>query len=726
MIHKVSNYRTLVRQYGVKRCLQRLAHDVQRKTGLLKRKFPPLNWQDRPLGYWLTNRAPGDAASYKKYRRQSPSRFFFAPGSPPDVPPQWRTRAIEEANGVPEGRFRYFSSLEANLGCPQCDWLLNPFTGVRESASRHWCDHDDFEASRGDIKYFWEPSRFCWAYALARAYASVGDEKYPRAFWEHFESWMQANPPQIGINWQCGQEIAIRIMSCTFALYAFWSSRHTTAERVAMMTTFLAASAQRIAGNINYARAQMGNHAVSEAAGIYTTGVLFGELKDARHWRELGRHVLEDEAIRFNWPDGSYTQHSMNYQRLMLHDYLWAVRLGELNGEEFAPHVTDSLAGSWEFMFQLQDDITGRTPNYGPNDGALILPLNDCSYLDYRPVIGAVHYLTRRSRLYEPGPWDEDLLWLFGPEALKADIHRHKRRSSDFDYGGYYTLRGGDSWAMLRCHSYKNRPNQADMLHLDLWWRGINLLRDSGSFSYFDPAGLWNRYFVSTAAHNTVVLGGEDQMIKGPRFRWFTLIKSKFQRHLEQGDCEIWQGEHYGYRRLDSRATHRRTVARIGQYHWLVVDDILGSGDESVELLWQLADVTYSMQGSSVVLETGGDIAQLTVGGDTDKAESAIHRGVEKPIRSGWQSLYYGRREAAPTFSMAFTDKLPRRLITLLNLGGTCEITEFSPESVVAWSDASGRHGEVKLFPVNRDDKVIRSIRIEGMDEWRIDYNSGK
>ena len=120
----------------------------------------------------------------------------------------------------------------------------------------------------------------------------------------------------------------------------------------------------------------------------------------------------------------------------------------------------------------------------------------------------------------------------------------------------------------------------ADMLHLDLWWRGINLLRDSGSFSYYDPAENWDRHFLSTAAHNTLTVGGAEQMIKGTRFRWHSLVESRCLGRRRGKDIELWEGEHYGYRRLPSQATHRRTIGRLGEECWLVVDDVLGAGED--------------------------------------------------------------------------------------------------------------------------------------------------
>jgi len=718
MIRKVQAGWSLLRQYGLRRGLFRLSYDLRRQTGLLKRRLPAWRWQDRPLATWLDPSVAAEPEAYRAYRDRAAPAFFFEAGRPPAVPGDWTRDAVEDADAVLAGRFRYFSDQVVRLGYPDPDWLLNPLTGRRASADRHWTEVATHDPAIGDIKFVWEPSRFAWAYALVRAYASTGDERYPEAFWRLLASWMAANPPQRGPNWYCGQEIAIRAMACVFALYAFWGSEASTPARVADLVVLLAASCDRIVPNINYARAQMGNHAVSEAAGLYTVGLLWPELRGAGRWRRLGRWVLEDEARRFNWADGSYTQHSMNYQRLMLHDYLWCLRLADLHGEAFSDRTRDRLRASYAFLYQHQDSATGRVPNYGPNDGALILPLNGCDYLDYRPVLGAMHTLLAGERLYETGPWVEDLVWLFGPEALETPHRLLPRGSRDFSVGGYHTLRGKASWAMVRCHTYRNRPNQADMLHLDLWWRGRNLLRDSGSYLYFDPDEGWDRYFVSTAAHNTVQVAGEDQMVKGPRFQWHSLVASRWFGHWRHGSMELWQGEHDGYRRLPCRAVHRRTVCRLGEAYWLIVDDVLGRGRERVRLLWHLADVPAELVGETVRLEPEAGPAELAVW-STAAVHRRLERGLANDERLGWQALSYGRRTPAPALCAEAEGPLPVRFVTLLNLaGGPLEVAEFDPLGRIAWTADGWSEASVLLVPPAEGPRVVGALSFAPDGEW--------
>ena len=66
--------------------------------------------------------------------------------------------------------------------------------------------------------------------------------------------------------------------------------------------------------------------------------------------------------------------------------------------------------------------------------------------------------------------------------------------------GGYYTLRGPETWGMVRCAEYRDRPAHADQLHLDLWWRGANIALDSGTYLY-NPEPEWYDAFVGTVSY---------------------------------------------------------------------------------------------------------------------------------------------------------------------------------------------------------------------------------
>lgn len=618
---------------------------------------------------------PAIPEAYRAFRGATAPRFFFAPGCLPDaaplsriVGPDGKERTIAIADDYARGRFLYYSRHVFNLGRP-VNWLLNPFTGGRHHARTHWCDYPTFSAKLGDIKDVWEPSRFACAFWLVRAYALTQDERYPETFWEFFESWAEQNPPNMGPNWKCGQETALRTMAWCFALYGLWNARATTPDRIVALVKLIAIQADRIAGNISYAVSQKNNHGLSEAVGLITVGLLFPEFRGARRWLELGRSVMEKEVLRQIYVDGSYVQQSMNYHRVMLHDCLWAIRLAELNGQPFSNELTHRVAAAGEFLFQMLDVESGCVPNYGANDGALVLPLSPCGYPDYRPTIQAERYQALGRRVLKEGPWDEMLLWLYGPEALAIDPVAAAPVSSRFDGGGYYTLRDGDSWCMIRCHSYRDRVGHVDMLHLDLWHKGVNVLGDSGTYKYFVPdSPLLERYFKDIAAHNTVEIDRRGPLELASRFLWLPWPKARCLDHLPGR----WVGEHLAYDRPPWNVLPRRTVTIAGERTWVITDELLGSGRHNVALRWHLADGPFELDagGRRMSIDLPCSRVRLEIEAP-ETLRTAVRRGERQgDTAAGWVSNYYGECAPRPTLEVAGDCSLPVRLVTRILLEG--------------------------------------------------------
>lgn len=674
----------IIRNYGIGFCVFRTHYALRRKVGLLKRKFPARPWSQITLSDWLKSDVDPEPVSFLKACQTSGKRFFFDSGTIAGLNEHYKKEIVSQADEILQNRFCYFFNNYYDLGLGP-DWFLNPVTGKRAKSQLHWCDIDLFDPAVGDIKFIWEPSRFAWAYTLVRAYTAAGDEKYAEKFWMLFESWLGANQPNMGPNYACGQECAIRLMAMCFALCALSQARPSTVARKIKLITSIAVHADRIEKNIDFAISTRTNHSLTEAAGLYTAGTLFPEFKYSQRWLKLGKKVLTKEALKQIYPDGSYIQHSMNYHRLMLQDFLWVLRLSQLNDDSFCDELLSRVKKAADFLYQMQDDSSGRVPNYGANDGALIIPLNNCDYLDYRAVIQSAHYLFNKTRLYEPGPWDEDLLWLFGPQALAAPLQQIERDSKAYEAGGYYTLRSDDSWAMMRCHSYRDRPGHADMLHLDLWWKGHNILRDSGTHMY-NCEQPWQDYFSSTSAHNTVTVDGTSQMQRLSRFMWLDWTKAKLVMHksFNGGAIKIMQGEHYGFRK-PYNIIHRRAVLSSPDSFFLIVDDILGAGTHEVGLCWQLSDVDYQSQGNSVILRTNCGTVCLVFLDSFGSGKCECFRGDQSP--AGWQSLYYGNRHPAPMLLYSAGAKLPARFITLVSLGSVIKNATLDDAERLSWFD---------------------------------------
>lgn len=454
----------------------------------------------------------------------------------------------------------------------------------------HWTDYEtrkatlshslfnDFPAS--DIKFIWEPARFGWVFTLGRASFLSGDEKYAKAFWQYFESFNDANPPYLGPHWMSGQEVALRLMAFTWAAQVFETATTTTTDRKILLSASIAAHAARIPPTLVYARAQQNNHLLTEAASLLTAGLALPDHTSARRWRKLGwrwlNYGLQSQIDTY----GEYTQHSTNYHRLMLQVVLWtnAICINDPSGIYKWPRQTlEAIRRSVHWLLSLMDAESGRTPNLGGNDGAYIFPLSNSPFSDYRPVL---HASARAFLDYDlpKGPWDELALW-FSANAAGPKSNALPRYLGD-------QLYGKESWAYLRTAQFTSRPSHADQLHLDLWWRGVNIAQDAGTYLY-NAESPWDNSLTTTRVHNTITTDSRDQMTRAGRFLYLDWVNAYRISQPSENPMELQRirGRYRGggYR-------HTRIVGVCEDDRWLVEDEILPQ-----RLSWRKKPLTFRL-----------------------------------------------------------------------------------------------------------------------------------
>ncbi len=639
---------------------RRLLQTWRIRSGMLRRRLDPGRFSQQAFEHSCAAGVGEQRALWRQRRRH----FLPIPG------PQaaravcddsaLRTSVLTVCERALAGEYLFFSHWYGRLGWPP-DFNLDPMHDIAWPVGPHWITFAHSGPPRHDIKLVWEASRLWLAWHFARAYTRTGDDRWAQALWTMFEAWVDQNPPERTAAWACGQEITFRLMAMLFGAIVTLDSPAATDERLFALSQLAWRTGRHISVNINYARSQKNNHAVSEAVGLWTVGTLFPELREAATWRHDGGRILAAEMRRQVYDDGSHVQHSMNYHRVVMDDLLWALALSRRSGQPLPPPVQDGFARAACWLEKMIDPLSGRVPNYGSNDGALVLPLDTCDYLDYRPTVQAARLLLNGQRFFEPGPWDEKALWLLGEAALKAETQPPVRPATvALPDGGYYILCGRKSRAMIRCHTYRDRPLQADMLHLDLWYNGVNVLRDAGSHLYYCPPP-WGHYFLSTSGHNTIEVDGQDQMVKGPRFLWFHWTRSRL-RQLDLGSDgrhDHIECEHYGYSRLSGRVVHRRTVDRDGDA-WVIVDDLLGTGEHDVALRWRLCQAEWRKTDGLWQASIAGTDFAIAVRAPWD---CQLVAGQETPPE-GWESLYYGGKDPVPTLICRGQSSLPLRLTT--------------------------------------------------------------
>lgn len=549
--------------------------------------------------------------------------FFHRPVRPATVlpvPDGWRESAL------------LFGWHRVPLRPGQCPpWHRNLFTDAESPGKDSpWWTIPDFGA--GDIKATWELSRFDWSLAFAQR-AATGCDRDLEKLNRWLEDWCRENPPYLGANWKCGQEASIRVMRLAMCALILGQQERPVPALLDLVRVHLA----RIAPTLSYALAQDNNHGTSEAAALFIGGNWLHRScpgGQGARWAALGRRWLENRVARLVEKDGSFSQYSVNYHRVLVDTLsmaeIWRRALGLA---DFSPKFRRRAGASVLWLKSFVQESDGDVPDIGANDGARLLPLSDADYRDYRPTVQLGSALFTGKRAYAAdGSWNAPLHWL-GLDVPERTLPPATTRL--FDQGGYALLRKGNATVYLRYPRFRFRPSQSDALHCDVWLRGRNILRDGGSFSYNAEPRLLS-YFSGTESHNTVQFDDRDQMPRLGRFLFGDWLEVYTPPVLHESADNI--SFRVGYRD-NLEAEHERNLL-LERDKLLVKDRITGFRRKAV-LRWRLdPDACWRLGGCTV---TNGK-ESISVGADVPIIRAEIVEGAE--------SRYYHRKSALPVLEI--------------------------------------------------------------------------
>ncbi|GAA4440081.1 hypothetical protein GCM10023188_36930 [Pontibacter saemangeumensis] len=606
----------------------RVRHELEKKAGVLKRRFP----ENQPTKYFIP----------LEQWRASAGTFLFKDRQDIKLEKNPIPALKEKAQHIFEGRITFFSSRQYELG-KDYDWLTNPDSGFRYDNTKHWSQISDLNSAAGDIKYVWEKSRFSYLHTILR-YDYHFEQDSAEWVFSEIDSWIKANPVNCGPNFRCSQEISLRLFNWCFALHFYRKSSALTEERWRNYQHYIFWQLHHVYYHIDFSRiAVRNNHAITETTLLCLSEFLFPFIPEVKQWAAQGRKWLEEEISYQIYDDGTFIQNSMNYHRVVVQVLTFVLSLTEKNGKPLSGKAYEGAYKSVNFLLQCQQLTTGRLPNTGANDGALFFQFSGSDYTDYRPQLNGLHLLLTGKNLYDgTGAWEEEAAWygIHKQPGKRFAVLQQEQGIIAFPKGGYFLIRDGDTLSLIRCAKFRNRPSHADNLHLDVWVGDQNLLHDAGSFKYNTGQEL-KRYFKGTQSHNTVMVDDLDQMLMGERFIWYHWSEATDVKLSEDDEHYIFKGAIKGFGHLSKDIRHVRTVKKKkGINSWLVQDELLGLPEG--HLIKQLWHTAFPEQTDIQVLTSE---AHLTT-------------------RQGWQSTRYGTKEACTELMITSNN---RQIQTLVN-----------------------------------------------------------
>ena len=330
-------------------------------------------------------------------------------------------QTINDADEICNHIFDLLGSGKTELG-KEIEWHLDFKSGFRWGPKEYylWTGKHVTLDDDSDVKVPWELSRCQHFVTLGKAYWYTGNERYAKEFVNQIESWIVQNPVELGVNWACAMDVAIRAVNWIWGYYFFCDSQSLTKEFRIEFFKSLFLHGRHIINNLEFGYIR-GNHYLSDIVGLVYLGIIFQETKEGKKWLERGLSALEEEMKFQVYPDGVGFEGSISYHRLVAELFLSATLLCLKNGIDFPLWYMDRLEKMIEFvMYYTKPD--GTAPQLGDNDDGRLHILSNYgnwNRVDHRYLLSGGAVLFKRRDFKEAvGEFHEEAFWLLGEEGL--------------------------------------------------------------------------------------------------------------------------------------------------------------------------------------------------------------------------------------------------------------------------------------------------------------------
>ena len=575
--------------------------------------------------------------------------------------PGKRPEIIRIADGIVNHHFSIFG-IEKDFGNP-INWHLDPKTN-RAWPLKFWGDinYRDGETI-GGIKFAWELNRLHHFPLLVIAYSLTKDTRYRTEIFKQLSSWIEANPYPKGINWIMGIELGIRITNIVYML-KFLGNVPLSKEEKALLSHFLCLHSRHL---LRYPskHSSCANHGIAEALGLFLLGVCFPFLEGAQKLEAVGRKILEREAKRQIYPDGSSFEHSVFYLQFVIDLYLVYYQFCLERGQPCSRNIEEKLKSSLTFISSIMDK-KGDYPHIGDDDDGYLLKLwfgNNNNFLSILNT-GAILF-NDPAFIIDGAEFDQKTYFLLGGSAKNKWSELAERgkkispsRTKYFSNAGLAVLRDhgkrdllfiGNSGPLglkpLSAHGH------ADALSFWLSLEGKPFFIDPGTYLYHGGKE-WRNYFRSTSAHNTLKIDGQDQAKTLSDFIYKDFYEI-INPVVEDDEDEFrWSAGHDGYMKGKDPVFHKREVVYKRDNQVIFLKDIVHCRKKHfVEGFFHFhPDISVVCQDYSIVAEW--DTVRTRIGVDKKWKDLKIIRGSKKP-QLGWYSQRFNHLQETQTVRLA-------------------------------------------------------------------------
>ncbi|CAN5613228.1 hypothetical protein BH09BAC4_BH09BAC4_20820 [soil metagenome] len=573
------------------------------------------------------------------------------------------------------------------------DWHLDVSTG-RRFPKTYAKDADVRSGRNGSAKYVWEINRLLFLPQLAVQYRQTGDRKFLTQFVAISRSWFAENPYLTGVNWYSNIEVNIRLINW----FVSWNilDASALAETDPDFKSFVELQwLPAIYQHCVYSHknpslySSANNHLISEYAGLFIAAS-FWEFPESAAWRAYGKSGLEREMLRQHSRNGVNREEAAEYIQFITDFFLIPYVVGERTGNPFSLAYDGHLIKVLRYIAQFLD-CQGTFPRYGDEDDGRVLLLDDCHpHNNFKSLLRSGAILARDplfkqlsaewgksprfdlknyvlfgqagQAIFESIPTQYDLL---GSTFYEDEGHFILRKQEIEDNLGQlreiYIHADAAPLGFLSIAAHGHADALSFLMHVD----GQVFLADPGTYSYqTDPE--WRNYFVSTRAHNTVCIDGQNQAHQAGALLWLDHYETQTLSARTTSEFDQLSAVHNGYKHLNCR--HQRTFLFDRTSDVLTLTDIVenyGKQSRLVEVMFHLGpDIQIDATSHNTFILTHPDTTREVGLAVAPELQTEVVTGQIEPARLGWYSDGFYQLQPTTTIR-AFMTIEPGQLITL-------------------------------------------------------------
>jgi len=532
----------------------------------------------------------------------------------------------------------------------------------------------------GNAKLVWEINRLEYLLPIILKYHNTRNSALLNKFMVIMESWQQQNPYLKGINWYSNIEVNLRLINwywCWIILNDIPELKSDENFNRFKNNTWLPLIYQHCIysyKNPSY-YSSANNHLVSEYAGLYVAATLW-VFPESDKWKKYAQKGLEKEIV-LQHSNGINKEEAAEYIQFITDLFLLPYIAALHTGADFSSAYKKTLLDIARYINNFLD-VKGNFPKYGDeDDGKVLVPDGDTYANNFISILNTISVLFNKPELKRSNNWDVKSSLLTGHVNGYNTWHNFNNtqppaNSSFYKPEGHFIFKK-NTGAEIYLH-FDAAPlgylsiaahGHADALSIILHIDGHPFLVDPGTYTYHTEP-LWRKYFVGTAAHNTIVIDDLNQAEHAGPTLWLQHYNINITECLQNPHTEKVTAIHNGYQKI--KAAHTRSVEFDRDKNKFTIKDIIVKQQDScVKQFWHLhPSIKITGNGNNFILEN--DLHQKIELVTDMQLKYTIVEGASNTVLGWYSESFLKKQTTKVLIGELINTQVENEIITYINI----------------------------------------------------------